>query len=112
MLDAPVDPSALRMVYLAAPIYAGFLMAYRHFSPRFASERQRAYILSAISSCSMSFMSLPFLYSYLRYGMKETFEAGQGGWMGVLARFSTIFFGTYLFGEFVSPSSGVELTSS
>ena len=99
MLDPSVDPAALKMAYLAPAIYAIFALAYRQFAPRFASERQRAYILSAISSGSMSVMSLPFLYTYLRYGMEETFEVGQNGAMGVLARFSTIFFGTYLFGK-------------
>lgn len=99
MLDTLDDPAALKMAYLAVPIYAAFALAYRKSWPRFDSERQRAYILSTISSGAMSIMSLPFLYTYLRYGMKETFEVGQSGWMGVLGRFSTIFFGTYLFGE-------------
>lgn len=81
-------------------IFTGFCLAYSSLSPRFETERKRAYILSTISSFTMTLISLPYVWTYLVYGMEACFETAQSGWMLGLGQFAVIFFGTYLTGEF------------
>ncbi|WWC60918.1 uncharacterized protein I303_103494 [Kwoniella dejecticola CBS 10117] len=78
---------------LCGVIYALFYLTYALVSPKFDSERKKAYILSVISSFTMTVLSIPFFISYLRYGLEKTFKDGQAGWMGEMGRFSTVFFG-------------------
>ncbi len=88
------------LAVLICPLILGlFATCYKVFAPRFDSERKRAYVLSTISSCVMSIIAIPFVYTYLVYGLKTVYERGQDGWMGRLGVFGIMFFGTYLFGE-------------
>ncbi|WWC89754.1 uncharacterized protein L201_004680 [Kwoniella dendrophila CBS 6074] len=84
---------------LCGIIYTGFYLAYEKLSPKFESERKKAYILSSISSCVMTLSSIPFFLSYLIYGLEETFHQGQLDYLGQLGEFCTIFFGVYLFAD-------------
>ncbi|WWD01191.1 hypothetical protein V866_008131 [Kwoniella sp. B9012] len=79
--------------FLCSSIFTLFYILYTILSPRFDTERKKAYILSSISSCTMTILSLPFFLSYLTNGLKETFEAGQEGWMGQMGWFGAVFFG-------------------
>ncbi|WVR05386.1 hypothetical protein IAU60_002400 [Kwoniella sp. DSM 27419] len=84
--------------YVLSPaIFALFALSYRFLSPKFSTDRKRAYVLSTISSCVMTITSVPFFLHYLSYGFKNTFEAAQKGWMRELGEFGVVFFGTYLF---------------
>ncbi|WVQ69879.1 uncharacterized protein L199_008101 [Kwoniella botswanensis] len=83
--------------FLCSSIFTLSYIVYTILSPRFDTERKKAYILSSISSCTMTILSLPFFLSYLTNGLKETFEAGQEGWMGQMGWFGSVFFGVYLF---------------
>ncbi|WRT67320.1 uncharacterized protein IL334_004290 [Kwoniella shivajii] len=86
-------------IILSGGIYLSFFLAYQAFSPLFESERKRAYVLSSISSFTMTLLSIPLFGSYLLYGLKDTFEYAQGGWMGNWTRFAVVFFATYLFAD-------------
>jgi len=97
---------------LPTAIFAGFATAYWRLAPKFNTERQRAYVLSTISSFTMTLVSLPFVCSYLFYGLETTYGAAQLGWMGALGRFGVVFFGTYLFGECLGASQKTSAYSS
>ncbi|OCF71661.1 hypothetical protein I204_07721 [Kwoniella mangroviensis CBS 8886] len=84
---------------LCPSLYTIFYLLYTVLSPYFDTERKKAYILSSISSCTMTILSIPFFLSYLTNGLKETFEAGQEGWMGQMGWFGAVFFGVYLFAD-------------
>lgn len=104
------DPSLLSMGWLLPiPIYAGFALAYWKLAPNFETDRQRAYILSTISAFVMTLISLPFLWTYLVYGLETVYEAAQGGWLGMVGRFGVVFFGTYLFGQFCSYKHAIQV---
>ena len=85
---------------LPVPIFASLCLAYAALAPCFSTERKRAYILSVLSSTVMSSISLPYIWLYLRYGLQETYEMAQTGWLASLGRFAVAYFGTYLFGEY------------
>lgn len=85
-------------LYLSVLI--GLATYYHALAPYFRTEKQRAYIMSALSSATMSVISIPFAYTYLRYGLEKAYSDSQSGWMGDLARFGAIFFGVYLFSKF------------
>lgn len=85
--------------YLPIPIFIFFALTYTTVAPYFQMEKKRAYILSTLSSATMSLISLPFVYQYTFHGLGVVYEKSQNGWMGSLARFGVVFFGTYLFGE-------------
>lgn len=82
------------------PLFALFLTVYRTVSPRFATEKQRAYVLSTLSSATMTLASLPFVYGYLTGGIERMWYLGNNGWTKVLADCTVAFFGTYLFCEY------------
>ncbi|WVQ78457.1 hypothetical protein IAT38_000543 [Cryptococcus sp. DSM 104549] len=83
---------------LPPPLFLAFFLTYLKLAPRFSSERQRAYLLSTLSSATMTLISLPFVSTYLIHGLECAFEDGQEGWMASLGQFGVVFFGTYLFG--------------
>ncbi|KAK8869630.1 hypothetical protein IAR55_000197 [Kwoniella newhampshirensis] len=87
------------LLLVSIPTFLFFVAAYQLLAPRFRTERQRAYVLSVISSCTMSLIALPFLYSYIECGLQITYENGQSGWMRETGRFGVIFFATYLFSD-------------
>ncbi|TYJ56686.1 hypothetical protein B9479_002617 [Cryptococcus floricola] len=83
-------------ILMPVPILIIFYLAYTTLAPHFASMRQRSYLLSAITSGAMTVASLPFAWSYMRWGLEVTYQKGKEGWMGALARAGVVFFGTYL----------------
>jgi hypothetical protein len=84
---------------VSLPLYLS-MIAYHHLlAPHFRTEKQRAYLLSTLSAAVMSGASIPFVWLYLTRGLGGMYEAGQEGWLGVLARLGAIFFGVYLFGK-------------
>lgn len=85
--------------FLPLPLYLLLWAVYILSAPYFATEKQRAYILSTLSSGVMTTISLPFVGKYLIYGLATTYEEAQRGWMASLANFGVVFFGVYLFGE-------------
>ncbi|WWC69267.1 uncharacterized protein I206_103205 [Kwoniella pini CBS 10737] len=82
---------------LCGLLYALFYFTYQTLSLKFDTERKRAYILSVISSFTMTTLSIPFFINYLRFGLERTFKDGQKGWLGMIGEFGTTFFGVYLF---------------
>ncbi|RXK36233.1 hypothetical protein M231_06503 [Tremella mesenterica] len=86
---------------LPIPLFIIFTITYLSFAPRFKTEKQKAYILSTLSSGSMTLISLPFLYTYLTKGFGVVMEQGEMGWMLVLGRFGVTFFATYLIADLV-----------
>lgn len=86
-------------LFFSIPLFLIFFLIYTSVAPYFATERQRAYILSTISSWFMTLASLPFSWKYARHGLSTIYEEGQIGWMGALGRVSVVFFATYLFCE-------------
>ncbi|WWD16108.1 hypothetical protein CI109_100533 [Kwoniella shandongensis] len=86
-------------VPISIPIFLFLGTAYGIFAPRFKTERQRAYVQAVITSGSMTLISIPYVYIYLRYGVESLFVESQIGWKKDLARFGVMFFGTYLFCE-------------
>ena len=96
----PHDVTSFPLEYiLPIPIFTFFFILHSYMSPRFDSERKRAYISSTFSSAIMSVISLPFAWNYMTYGLEVCYEAGQHGVLGMLGKFGVIFFGTYLFSE-------------
>jgi hypothetical protein len=94
---------------IPVPLYASMIVYYHLLAPRFHSERKRAYLLSALSASIMSCISIPFFWIYVTRGFGEMFEAGQEGWMGLLAEGGVVVFGVYLFGEFPPPSTSLSV---
>ncbi|KGB79683.1 hypothetical protein I307_03017 [Cryptococcus deuterogattii 99/473] len=88
-------------LFFSIPLFLIFFLIYTSVAPYFATERQRAYILSTISSWFMTLASLPFSWKYARHGLSTIYEEGQIGWMGALGRVSVVFFATYLFSDLV-----------
>ncbi|WVF71992.1 hypothetical protein IAT40_006803 [Kwoniella sp. CBS 6097] len=80
-------------------LFISFNALYGILSPHFKREKQRAYILSTISSGCMTLLSLPYLYTYTTMGFGQAFERCQEGWMGSLGRIGVLTFGTYLFSD-------------
>ncbi|OCF45396.1 hypothetical protein I317_00641 [Kwoniella heveanensis CBS 569] len=76
-----------------------FYTLYTLLAPSFPKEKQRAYILSTISSATMTSLSIPYLYTYTTMGFEGAFERCQQSWMGGLGRMGVLFFGTYLFSD-------------
>ncbi|EAL22692.1 hypothetical protein CNBB1410 [Cryptococcus deneoformans B-3501A] len=99
VLDVIAHP--LFPLFFAIPLFLIFFLAYFFVAPYFATERQRAYILSTTSSCFMTLVSLPFVWKYARHGLGVIYEEGQSGWMGALGRVGVVFFATYLFSDLV-----------
>jgi hypothetical protein len=91
--------SLLSPFILSPTLLLTFLSIYHLSAPYFATEKQRAYILSTISAATMSTASIPFVWKYVNYGFTGMYEAGQIGWIRDVGRFGVIFFGSYLFGE-------------
>lgn len=82
---------------LPVPLFLLFCAVYRTIAPRFETEKQRAYVLSTLSSATMTLASLPFVYAYLTGGIERMWDLGQTGWTKGLADCTVAFFGTYLF---------------
>ena len=80
-------------------IFALFAGVYWKCAPYFSTERQRAYILSTLSSGTMTTLSLPFVWGYVMHGLEKTYWASQEGWRAGVVQFGVLLFGTYLFGE-------------
>lgn len=95
----------LTAVALPCGLYAFMVIYYHLLAPRFQTDKQRAYLLSALSSGILTTISLPFVWTYATQGLGGMYEAGQTGWMGVMGYFGVNYFGVYLFGEF--PTSAV-----
>lgn len=107
MINFPDAPNMLSLTPIAfcVTIFTAFSVYYAKVSPKFDSERKRAYLLSTLSSLTMSIISLPFVGAYLAYGIQGCFTMAQSGWMLRLGQFGVMFFGTYLFGKsFVNPA--------
>ena len=85
--------------FLPLPLLAFLTIAYFLAAPSFPTEKARAYVLSTLSSFTMSIISLPSIYCYLTGGLQLVYAAGSTGWMRQLGRFGASFFGTFLFGE-------------
>lgn len=75
------------------------IIYYHVLASSFKTEKQRAYILSTLSSGVMTSASLPFVWTYGRKGLGGLYETGGEGWMGKVGEVGVIFFGVYLFGE-------------
>ncbi|ORY28305.1 hypothetical protein BCR39DRAFT_535393 [Naematelia encephala] len=83
-------------IILPLPLFLGLYTTYTKISPFFNTEKQRAYILSTISATTMSIISVPFVWTYIVYGLQEVLKAGGEGWMYVLGKVGVVFFATYL----------------
>jgi hypothetical protein len=81
------------------PLYIMMVVYYHLLAPRFKTEKQRAYLLSTLSASVMSSISLPFFWMYMTRGFEGMYNAGQEGWIGILAEIGVVIFGVYLFGE-------------
>lgn len=88
-------------VVLPVPLFALFCAVYRTIAPRFETEKQRAYVLSTLSSATMTLASLPFVYGYLTGGIERMWYLGNNGWTRHLADVVVAFFGTYLFCKYL-----------
>lgn len=88
------------ILLVPVPLFAFFVVFYKTVAPRFETEKQRAYVLSCLSSLVMTLSSLPFMYGYLTGGMERVWYMGNNGWSKVFADCVIAFFATYLFGEF------------
>lgn len=97
--DVPTDPMATIIppeLYMPIPLFLAYAALYRAAAPRLHTEKQRAYILSAVTSFGMTLMSLPFTAAYAHSGLAVAFEQAQHGWRAEVVRFGTIVFGVYL----------------
>jgi hypothetical protein len=83
---------------LPPTLFLGFTLLYTVGSPYFHTDKQRAYILSSVSSLCMTLVSLPYIGQYLSSGLGVVFEQAQEGWRRDLGKVGVLFFGTYLFG--------------
>ena len=99
MLPDLANPTAAAPLFLAIALFGLFALIYTLVSPRFETEKQRAYVLSSFSSATMTSVSLPFLWNYAMYGLGGSYVAAQAGWLRKLGVFGVVFFGTYLTGE-------------
>lgn len=80
------------------------MVTYYHIlAPRFKTEKQRAYILSTLSSAFMTLVSTPFVWAYVKYGVEGLYDAGSRGRMEAIGQVGVVFFGVYLFGEQLNP---------
>ncbi len=84
---------------LPFPLFGLFALVYSLAAPSFATEKQRAYILSSFTSASMTLVSLPYVWSDMLYGLKATYEDAQIGWRRDVAMCGMAFFATYLAGK-------------
>lgn len=105
-LSSPTSDVLLNMVghvdtrlVLPQIIFALFAGVYWKFAPYLRTERQRAYVLSTLSSGTMTLLSLPFVWGYVAHGLHETYWASQEGWRAAVTQFGVLFFGTYLFAD-------------
>ena len=109
---SPLFASLSNAVLQSVVIFAAQCLVYATTAPHFGTERKRAYILSVLSSSIMSLLSLPYIYSYLHYGLHQTYEAAQTGWLFALAHFGVVYFGVYLSGKFFHPRRFAKHTDS
>ena len=89
-------------ILLPIPLFGLFVLVYHLVAPRFATEKQRAYVISTFSSATMSIASLPYVWRYVGYGFRTCYEEGQDGWVARVGEFATVYFATYLFCEWSS----------
>jgi hypothetical protein len=110
--DILTEPMATMIppeLYLPIPLFLAYVALYRAAAPRLHTEKQRAYILSAVTSFGMTLMSLPFAASYAYSGLEIGFEQAQHGWRAEVVRFGTILFGVYLVADVSFPEgNGME----
>lgn len=102
LCDILTDPMATIIppeLYLPVPLFLAYVALYRAAAPRLHTEKQRAYILSAVTSFGMTLMSLPFAAAYAHSGLAAAFELAQHGWRSEVVRFGTILFGVYLIAD-------------
>ncbi|TXT10366.1 uncharacterized protein COLE_04300 [Cutaneotrichosporon oleaginosum] len=88
-------------VTLPAPLFLAMVGWYNLVAPHFVGMRKRAYVLSALSSFTMTLFSLPFVYAYFTGGLPAVWAAGEDGWTKTLADTAVASFGTYLFAQLV-----------
>jgi hypothetical protein len=93
-------------LFLPPTLFLSFYIIYTVISPRFHTEKQRAYILSVISSGTMTVISLPYVGQYLSQGLERCYEDAQHGWRKDLGSLGVLFFGTYLLGRSASSRCG------
>jgi hypothetical protein len=86
-------------VILPVPLYLSMIAYYHLVAPKFKTEKQRAYVLSTLSSGLMTCVSIPFLWNYLRHGLEGLYGSGTEGWMARVGEVGVVFFGVYLFGQ-------------
>ncbi|BEI81556.1 hypothetical protein CcaverHIS002_0207160 [Cutaneotrichosporon cavernicola] len=72
-------------ITLPGPLFLGMVAWYNLVAPFFNGERKRAYVLSTLSSFTMTLCSFPFVYAYLNGGIPAVWAAGQEGWTKTLA---------------------------
>lgn len=98
---APAWATALadNRLLLPVPIFGALVATYCIAAPYFSTSRSRAYILSSLSSFTLTTASLPFVYAYATGGFQGLWDAGQEGWTKVLADLVVVYFGTYLFSK-------------
>ncbi|WVQ98925.1 hypothetical protein IAU59_006056 [Kwoniella sp. CBS 9459] len=109
------SPTTTLDILIPLALFTAFYALYAFLAPHpqlgFAKEKQRAYILSTLSSGTMTLVSIPYLWSYASVGFEETFERCQSGWMAELGRIGVLFFATYLCSD-VSQVSHYALTQN
>ncbi|BEI89353.1 uncharacterized protein CcaverHIS019_0207150 [Cutaneotrichosporon cavernicola] len=59
-------------ITLPGPLFLGMVAWYNLVAPFFNGERKRAYVLSTLSSFTMTLCSFPFVYAYLNGGIPAT----------------------------------------
>ena len=97
---------------LPVPLYLSMVIYYHTVAPMFKTEKQRAYILSTLSSGVMTSISVPFMWTYGRKGLGGLYTEGGEGWMGRVGEVGVVFFAVYLFGESAPPAhSRVDMRS-
>ena len=89
-------------IVLPIPLYLSMMGYYHLLAPRFRTEKQRAYILSTLSSALMSCIAIPFTWIYAHEGLEGLYVRGAEGRMGRLGEIGVVLFGVYLFGEPIS----------
>lgn len=94
---------------LPIPLLVIFFVVYSLAAPYFRTEKQRAFILSTLSSAMMTLVSLPFVWNYVTLGLDVSYHKAQDGWLREVAMIGITFFGTYLTGEYLA-STELKLT--
>lgn len=84
---------------LPIPLYLSMIGYYHLVAPYFKNEKQRAYILSTLSSAAMTCISIPFVWAYGRHELGGLYEAAHQGWIQKIGEVGVVFFGVYLFGK-------------